>query len=274
MLLKRGSKGQEVKKLQAKLGLDDDGIFGAGTELSVKEWQKNNGLVSDGIVGNETWKKMFTEEPVHVVETINHNSSPSDFDALIGIIPKDVLLQLPETCKIFNLNSPLRIAHFLSQCSHESGGFKFVRENLNYSAEGLVKYFSKYFNETTAKQYAKNPEKIASKVYANRMGNGDENSGDGYKYRGRGYLQITGKSNYKDFGNAIEVDLLSDPDLVASKYPLLSASWFFETNGLIKMSDKGSSVDVIKLITKRVNGGFNGLDDRIKQFDRIYGRIK
>ena len=121
---------------------------------------------------------------------------------------------------------------------------------------------------------ARNPEKIGSRVYANRMGNGDEKSGDGYKFRGRGYLQITGKENYREFGKVIEVDLVNNPDLIATNYPLLSAAWFFKTRGLITMSDKGPGVDVITSITLRVNGGKNGLDDRIQRFNKIYQAIK
>lgn len=275
MLLKRGIKSEEVKQLQQKLGLPSDGQFGEQTELAVKEWQRKYGLLPDGIVGNMTWEKMFDPKIDTVVESIKPlDDNQNIINKLIWIIPATVLNELPDTFKVFNITSPLRIAHFLSQCGHESGSFKFVRENLNYPPEGLLKVFGKYFNSQNVMSYARNPEKIASRVYANRMGNGDEESGDGYKFRGRGYLQVTGKDSYRAFGKKIDVDLISNPDLIATTYPLLSAAWFFDTNGLIKMSDNGSSEDVIKLITKRVNGGFNGLDDRIIRFNKIYQLIK
>lgn len=275
MLLKIGTKNDDVKKLQSKLGLSDDGIFGKDTELAVKEWQRNHGLVDDGIVGNNTWNKMFNvqEEQINEISEIPHNNE-IDLNKLRGFVPDSVLLEMRDTLKIFQINTPLRIAHFLSQCGHESGGFKFVRENLNYPADGLLKVFKKYFNEDNVGKYARNPEKIGSRVYANRMGNGDEESGDGYKFRGRGYLQITGKENYREFGKVIEVDIVNNPDLIATNYPLLSAAWFFKTRGLITMSDKGPGVDVITSITLRVNGGKNGLDDRIQRFNKIYQAIK
>jgi putative chitinase len=166
----------------------------------------------------------------------------------------------------FNI-TPLRLAHFLAQASHESGGFKAVTENLNYGAKGLMGTFKKYFpDEATALKYERKPEKIANKVYGGRMGNGDEASGDGWKFRGRGYIQLTGKNNYIAFDKYVEDDILANPDLVATKYPLLSAAWFFDTNGLWQICDKGASNDVVTAVTKRVNGGTIGLEDRIKHF--------
>ena len=178
-----------------------------------------------------------------------------------------VMLEIPSVSDKFGINTPLRLAHFLAQCSHESGDFKAVRENLNYSAEGLRKIFGKYFpTDAIAAQYARQPEKIANKVYANRMGNGNEASGDGYNYRGRGYIQLTGKENYASFDKVVDEDILSNPDLVATKYPLMSAAFFFNKNGLWSICDKGDSIDVVTMVTKRVNGGTIGLEDRIKKF--------
>jgi putative chitinase len=178
-----------------------------------------------------------------------------------------VMLEIPSVSEKFGINTPLRLAHFLAQCSHESGDFKAVRENLNYSAEGLRKIFGKYFpTDALAVQYARQPEKIANKVYASRMGNGNEASGDGYNYRGRGYIQLTGKENYASFDKVVDEDILAAPDLVATKYPLMSAAWFFNKNGLWSICDKGDSIDVVTMVTKRVNGGTIGLDDRIKKF--------
>ena len=178
---------------------------------------------------------------------------------------------IPDTAAKFQINTPLRLAHFLAQCGHESGGFRATQENLNYSAQGLNGIFKKYFpTAAAAAAYARQPAKIASKVYANRMGNGSEASGEGYKFRGRGYIQLTGKENYTAFGKAINEDIISNPDIVASKYALLSAAWFFTKNGLHKMADGGASDAVVTQVTKRVNGGTIGLADRIKHFKEYY----
>jgi putative chitinase len=178
---------------------------------------------------------------------------------------------IPDTAAKFGINTPLRLAHFLAQCGHESGGFRVTQENLNYSAKGLNGIFRKYFpTEAAANAYARQPQKIANKVYGNRMGNGPESSGEGYKFRGRGYIQLTGKENYTAFGKAVGVDIPSNPDLVASTYALLSAAWFFTKNGLHRIADEGASDLVVTKITKRVNGGTIGLPDRIKHFKEYY----
>lgn len=158
-------------------------------------------------------------------------------------------------------------AHFFGQCSHESGGFKVFSENLNYSADGLTKIFKKYFPTLAAAQpYARKPEKIANKVYANRMGNGPESSGDGWKYRGRGPIQLTGKDNYTAFAKHIgRPDVLTNPDIVATELAFESAIFFFQKNGLFAIADKGVTDAIITQITKRVNGGTHGLDDRLKK---------
>ena len=167
--------------------------------------------------------------------------------------------------------TPERAAHFFAQTAHESGNFKAFAENLNYGASGLTTTFKKYFPTTEkALLYERKPEKIANLVYGNRMGNGDEASGDGFKFRGRGYIQLTGKDNYTAFGKSIGEDIISNPDVVASKYALLSAAWFFSKNGLHKMADGGATDAVVTSITKRVNGGTIGLPDRIKHFKEYY----
>jgi len=268
MLLKVGSKGEDVKRLQEKLGLGADGSFGPGTEKAVKEWQAKNGLTADGIVGAASWSKLFGSAPVASAPAAAPVSVPSDLsfvERIKGHIPDAVYAQIPDTCKKFNINSPLRLAHFLAQCGHESGNFKAVSENLNYSADGLKKIFGKYFPGDTS-AYARNPEKIASKVYANRMGNGDEASKEGFKFRGRGYIQLTGKDNYKAFSNFIGEDCVANPDLVSDKYPLVSASWFFDKNNLWTICDKGETDEVVMAVTKRVNGGTHGLPDRLAKF--------
>ena len=270
MLLKVGSKGEDVKKLQEKLGTAADGDFGPGTEKLVKEWQAANGLTADGLVGDGTWAKMFGSAPVAAPVV----SGTLKLEKLKGHVPDSVIVQIPDAATKFGITTNLRLAHFLSQCGHESGGFKAVSENLNYSADGLVKIFGKYFNATTAAGYARNPEKIASKVYASRMCNGDEASKEGFKFRGRGYIQLTGKENYTKFGKFIGEDIASNPDLVATKYPLASAAFFFNSNGLWAICDKGADTATVTAVTKRVNGGVIGLDDRIKHFNEYYNLLK
>jgi len=189
-------------------------------------------------------------------------------------IPSGVIDQLPETILKFELNTPLRLAHFLAQAGHESGGFKLTNENLNYGAKGLLGIFPKYFTELSAKEYERKPEAIANIVYANRMGNGSKDSGEGYKFRGRGYIQLTGKINYTAFDKVVEDDILANPDLVATKYPLLSAAWFFHNNSLHKTADEGATEAVVTKVTKRVNGGTIGLPDRLKHFNEFYNLLK
>lgn len=278
MLLKKGSTGEDVKKLQAKLGLGADGIFGAGTEAKVKEWQAAHGLSADGIIGQQSWAKLFADGDSAASSAAPQAAiviPPSDFklNKLVGHVPDSVIAQIPDTATKFNITNTLRLAHFLAQCGHESGGFKHTSENLNYSADGLKNIFGKYFHGSDANAYARHPEKIGAKVYANRMGNGDEASGDGYKYRGRGFIQLTGKSNYTNFAKFIGEDTVANPDLVATKYPLASAAFFFDSNGLWKLCDAGSTEAAVTSVTKRVNGGTIGLADRLKHFKEYYALL-
>ena len=161
--------------------------------------------------------------------------------------------------------SPNRAAHFFAQTAHESGGFKAFSENLNYSAKGLRGIFRKYFpTDALANAYARQPMKIANRVYASRMGNGPESSGDGWRYRGRGPLQLTGKDNYRAFGRYIgrEQEVLDNPDIVATELGFESALWFFDHNKLWSICDQGVGDAAILALTKRINGGTHGLDDR------------
>jgi putative chitinase len=197
-----------------------------------------------------------------------------NLDKLKGHIPDTVIGQIPGVMDKFQINTPLRLAHFLAQCGHESGGFKLTNENLNYSADGLKKIFPKYFAQAgLAESYARQPEKIASRVYGGRMGNGGESTKEGYKFRGRGYIQLTGKSNYSEFDKFVNEDILANPDLVATQYPLLSAAWFFHKNGLNAIADKGADDATVTSVTKRVNGGTIGLPDRIKHFKEYYSLL-
>jgi putative chitinase len=274
MLLKNGSKGEDVKKLQTKLGLTADGAFGPGTEKVVKEWQSANGLTADGIVGDGTWSKMFGSTQVIKEDVVIPSGGSLNIEKLKGHIPDAVIAQIPDTAKKFNITNNLRLAHFLAQCGHESGGFKAVSENLNYSADGLKKIFGKYFPGNLNESYAKQPEKIASRVYGGRMGNGDEASKEGYKFRGRGFIQLTGKANYTNFTKFIGEDCISNPDLVSTKYPLASAAFFFDSNKLWSICDKGADDATVTAVTKRVNGGTIGLPDRIKHFKEYYNLLK
>jgi putative chitinase len=171
--------------------------------------------------------------------------------------------------------TPLRATHFFAQTGHETGEFKLFAENLNYSVDGLKKIFPKYFPGTLAEGYARNPEKIANLVYGNRMGNGAEASGDGYKFRGRGALQLTGKSNYEAFSKYLnKPEIMTNPDLVANEYAFESAMFFFDKNKLWDICDKGVDDATITALTKRINGGTIGLDHRKALTLKYHGYVK
>jgi len=171
--------------------------------------------------------------------------------------------------------TPVRAAHFFAQTAHETGGFKAFSENLNYSASGLQGIFGKYFPGTLEESYARNPEKIANRVYADRMGNGNEASGDGWKYRGRGALQLTGKANYKAFADYLgKQEIMENPDLVATTYAFESAMFFFDKNKLWSICDQGVNDAAILALTKRINGGTHGLADRSEKTKKYYEYVK
>jgi putative chitinase len=275
MLLKRGDNNENVRLLQQKLGITPAVTnFGPKTEEAVRDYQRKNGLSVTGVVDKVMWDKLngSTTQSTPVVQS----SGPLKLEKLKGHIPDAVLAQIPDTVAKFDLGTPLRLAHFLAQCGHESAGFKAVTENLNYGAKGLQSIFKKYFpTEAKALEYERKPEKIANLVYANRMSNGDEASGDGWRFRGRGYIQLTGRANYTAFNRFVDGDdVVANPDLVATKYPLLSAGWFFNSNGIHRLADGGATDAVVTTITKRVNGGTIGLDDRIKHFKEYYDLLK
>ena len=187
-----------------------------------------------------------------------------DYSKLTKHLPENVYCQILDVVIKYKINTPLRLAHFLAQCHYESAGFKLVEENLNYSAEGLRRTFKKYFTQEQANEYAHNKVKIASRVYANRMGNGDEASQDGWLYRGRGYIQLTGKDNYAAFNDQVPEDVIKNPDLVATQYPMLSAAWFWDKNKINEIIDNDGSVYDV---TKKVNGGLNGYEERHELFE-------
>jgi len=171
--------------------------------------------------------------------------------------------------------TPVRAAHFFAQTAHETGDYKLFAENLNYSTQGLQNIFKKYFPGNLGELYARNPEKIANRVYASRMGNGDEKSGDGWKYRGRGALQLTGKDNYATFAKYLQKpEIMTTPDLVATVYSFESAMFFFDKNKLWSICDQGVNDTSILTLTKRINGGTHGLDDRLLKTKKYYEYVK
>ena len=196
----------------------------------------------------------FTEEAVHhlIPKVKNFEEWYSN---LINILPE------------YDIDTPKRVAAFMAQCGHESGGFTLMQENLNYSAKGLRGTFGKYFpNDEVAKLYERKPQMIANRVYGNRMGNGDEASGEGWYFRGRGIIQITGKNNYTKCSQSLFESnvLVENPDLLLeSEYAIHSACWFWSAARLNELSDIGD----IKTMTKRINGGFIGLEDRINHYN-------
>ncbi len=191
-----------------------------------------------------------------------------NLDGLYPSIPRHVIDQLSDVQDRYSINTPLRLAHFLAQCAHESGRFLVTRENLNYSAQGLLKTFKRHFNERTAKLYARNPEAIANKVYGGRLGNTEIT--DGWKFRGRGYIQTTGKANYAELDKIVPEDLLDNPDLVSSRYAMLSAGFYWNSRKINAVADLGATEEVVEKVTLKVNGGTHGLKERTEYFFEYY----
>ena len=262
--LMKGSTGPSVVALQTKLqalGFDPkgvDGNFGPGTMAAVIAFQKSRGLKADGKAGSLTMGALLAgaspTKPVVKTPAVVEAMTGLNLAGLAGFLPAGVIAQIPETASKFNITSNLRLAHFLAQCALESTGFKAVEENLMYSAKRLLQVFPKYFKNVDVSLYAKKPMKIASRVYANRMGNGSEASGDGFKYRGRGYIQLTGKTNYTSFTKFIGDDCVANPDLVATKHPLASAGFYFNSNKIWAICDKGATNAVVLAVSRAVNG--------------------
>jgi putative chitinase len=284
--LKSGSSGPDVQDLQRRLqdlGFDPNGVdgnFGPGTKAAVIAFQQSKGLQADGVVGPATMAALqaMTDAAAPAAggaeaEAGATSATPTapglNLAGLVGKVPNQVIAQIPEAAKDFNITSNLRLAHFLAQCALESMNFTAVVENLNYSAQRLLQVFPKYFKNVDVNAYARNPQKIGSRVYANRMGNGDEASGDGFKYRGRGYIQLTGKNNYQAFSGFIGEDCAANPDLVATTYPLASAAFFFNSNNIWKICDRGADDATVTSVTKAVNGGTHGLTERLQNFKKF-----
>jgi putative chitinase len=198
-----------------------------------------------------------------------------DTSKLSGTVPDSVIAQLDATIQQYPaINSEYRVAHLMGQAKEESEGYTHTHENLHYSGDALWSIFHTHFTDRNeAESYGRQPERIANRIYANRIGNGDESSGDGWNYRGRGYLQITGKDNYQAMGDAIGVDLVSNPDLVESDYPMMSAAWFFDSHNLWSICDKGVDAATITIVTEHVNGGQLGLSARVQYTTDIYNAL-
>lgn len=269
MRLVQGVSGPDVVKLQQRLRLKPDGYFGPLTKQAVKDWQKANKLEATGEVDQITWNKLFDNIVDVELVAAAQISTKLDLDKLIGVVPEEVLHQLRTVSQANTIN---RVAHFVSQCMYESNRFKNKEENLNYSSSRLKQMFPKYFPGTLSEEYAHKPEKIGSRVYANRMGNGSEETGEGYKYRGRGYIQLTGKNNYTALQKEIGEDCVTNPDIVASKYPLFAAVSFFSKNNIWPLCDQATEQDV-RAVTRKINGGLDGLEDRLSLFSYVLARL-
>lgn len=278
MLLKLGASGDDVAELQTLLKIKSDGSFGPGTEAAVKTWQTAHGLTADGIVGNATWSALHTvSEP-----TVAATPGAVNFSALSGKIPAAILAIFPDTFAKYEINSPLRAAHFLAQIAHESGDFTIKTESMNYSTPArIVEIWPSRFNldgtggKKNANDYIKNQEKLAEAVYGGRMGN--NNPGDGFRFRGGGWLQLTGKDAYKGYASYLGKTVEDTADLLRTDnhYALDAACWEYCINmKLNRVADQGPTDDIVKKITKIVNGAYIGLAERQSNFSKFWNALK
>ncbi len=307
-VLKLGSSGPEVTALQTKLkqlGFDPkgvDGNFGPGTKSALIAFQKNKGLTADGMAGPATMAALqlggaaasagaaasitnaaaniasaaasIATAAASITSAAVSNTGSLNLAALQGLVPDSVIAQIPETAQKFGITTNLRLAHFLAQCALESKVFSDTEEDLGYRAARIAEVFPKYFKGVSTAPYANNPAKLGSRVYANRMGNGDEASGEGYKFRGRGYIQLTGKNNYTSFSQFVGEDCVANPDLVATTYPLASAGFFFNSNNIWAICDRGANDATVFAVSKAVNGDPpHAVPERTKYFKKFIGAL-
>jgi putative chitinase len=302
--LRQRSSGPDVTALQQKLndlGFDPNGVdghFGAGTRDAVIAFQQSKGLQADGIAGPATLAALQLDgsaanansgagatadsarggaTAAPGADAVANSGSPTavtsntagalNLRGLTGHVPAGVIAQIPETALKFGITTNLRLAHFLAQCALESTEFTATGENLNYRAQRLLQVFPKYFRGVDPAGYANNPAKIANRVYADRMGNGNEASGEGFKFRGRGYIQLTGKNNYTTFSQFIGEDCVANPDLVATEYPLASAAFYFSSNHIWGICDRGANDATVTQVSVAVNGSPpHAVPERLQNF--------
>jgi putative chitinase len=292
--LQQGSSGPEVTDLQQRLkdlGFDPkgvDGFFGPGTRAAVIAFQQSKGLQADGIVGPATQAALPAGGGTAAASAGGGASAGSaitsaaaaatapvtglNLAGMTGKLPAEVIAQIPETASKFSITTNLRLAHFLAQCALESTDFTATVENLNYSAQRIPQVFKKRFKGVDPAPFAHNPEKLGNFVYSNKNGNGDVASGDGFNFRGRGYIQLTGRNNYTSFSNFVGEDCVANPDLVATKYPLASAAFYFSSNNIWAICDKGADDATVRRVSVAVNGADppNGLAERLQNFKSFF----
>jgi putative chitinase len=286
--LKQGSSGPDVRNLQQKfkeLGFDPNGVdghFGTGTAKAVRAFQQANGLKVDGEVGPKMRTALQLDGVVSAAAAPGGTSATTatpaetpglNLAALTGLIPDEVRAQIPQTAADFGITTNLRLAHLLAQCALESTNFTAKVENLFYkTTERILKVFGKHFHGIDPAPFVRNPEKLGNHVYANRNGNGDDASGDGFKFRGRGFIQLTGKDNYTAFSKFVGEDCVANPDLVATKFPLSSAAFFFTANNIFAICDQGANDATVRKVSARVNGRdpAHGLADRLRNFKKFH----
>ncbi len=242
------------RDIAAANNIEDPNLIAVGAVLKIPDLEEEGGTApGSGAAGAGV---TLTSDQLQQIMT---KASKADIEKY--------LQPLNDELPAFQINTPLRLAHFIAQVAHESGSFRYSAENLNFSAEALREVFGKYFpTDELAEEYARKPEKIANRVYGNRMGNGDEASGDGWKYRGRGLIQLTGHDNYARCGQAIGLNLEEEPDRVADD-PTISVKavgWFWQSNNLNSLAD----ADDVRAVTKRINGGYHGLKERTAFLER------
>lgn len=248
-----GSSSKYMEIVQAN-NIDDPNRVSVGTELTIPEQSDiKTSTISAGASDGGSFA-LTLDQLMAILETSDNEKAQHYLAGLNACFDR------------YQINTPLRVAHFMAQVCHESGNFKYTSENLNYSAKALRAVFGKYFStDEIAEEYARQPEKIASVVYANRMGNGDEQSGEGWQYRGRGFIQLTGKENYQNYAQSCGDDVVANPEMVADDpiHCVGGAGWYWDSRSLNRYADE----DDIKTVTKRINGGFHGLDDRQAKLD-------